>query len=180
MKRRAHNNRARALDAELRLCFLRASLARASDAPLGTMPRLTTKLVFVAVAVIILLVVAAITTHHTTPKPIPMARLQFSGYVLASNQVKVAVFLLTNPALVKVDYYAHKESGGAITLITNGTLASHSAVSFQIAPANMPTRFVVNCAVHRSLRGLSDEAYILLGLKTRPRSAEYTLFEELK
>lgn len=152
---------------------------------------LVTKFLFFAVpAAVLLLVVTVIAIR----RPISMAqrlsnyaaqgcRLQFSGYALTSNQVKVAVFLLTNPGPVEVDCWAHTESGSArtVTIITNMILASHSAISFQIAPTNLPTRFQVDCSVHRSLRDLADEAKGLVGLRPGPRGTEYSVWsDELK
>ena len=137
------------------------------------------KFALIAVAAPILLVVLVLVARHK--EPVGMAKLQLSGYATDSNQVKTAVFVLTNPGPAHLDYFTHEERSRTVTNRTNGSVTGHSTVVFRITLSDSPTRLVVNCATKHSFREFADEVSRLIGLKTPPRSVEYTLFsDELK
>ena len=139
------------------------------------MSRRSKILIFVAIAGMIVAIVIALALG--SGEVAAMAVLQSRGY--STNQA--AVFLLTNPGPRAVEFAAHQEWGRTNSFLTNGVLAGHAALLFQIPLSERPTKLVINCSVQRNLRDLADELRSAIGLRVQPRQTEYTLFsEELK
>lgn len=134
------------------------------------------KLALVAVAVFILLVVLVAAFHHSVPTV--MARLQFNGYMTNGTQAKVAILVLTNPGPAQVDYSTIQERSGTNSFIGHGTLAGGSIITYHIVLSHHPTRLLISCAPRHQLKELAEEAESFLGMKTSPRSSDYTLFSE--
>lgn len=134
------------------------------------------KLALIVLAVFILLAVLMLPFHYQ--EPTRMAGLQLSGFETNSNQVMVAILVLTNPGPAQVVYSTIQERSGTNSFIGHGTLASRSTITYRIALSDRPVRLLIGCAPRYFLRELADQAANILGINTPPRSSEYAVFSD--